>query len=140
MMRFLAALALVLWAAPSFAQFETATVVGTVRDTSGAVVPAAKVTLTNRATGVSVERMSDGNGNFEFFTVRIGTYLVSAEKDGFSIAVIDDVQVTVGARQRVDLSMAVGSGIRDPNPQSLIVTSDPETSTTRTPPSTTPRG
>jgi hypothetical protein len=108
MMKFRAALLLVLWAAPSFAQFETATVVGTVRDTSGAVVPSAKVTLTNRATGVSVERMSDGNGNFEFFTVRIGTYLVSAEKDGFSIAVIDDVQVTVGARQRVDLSMAVG--------------------------------
>ena len=139
-MRFFAALLLVLWAAPSLAQFETATVVGTVRDTSGAVVPSAKVTLTNRATGVSVERMSDGNGSFEFFTVRIGIYLVSAEKDGFSIAVIDDVQVTVGARQRVDLSMAVGSGIRDPNPQSLIVTSNPETSTTRTPPSTTPRG
>ena len=119
-MRFFAALLLVLWAAPSLAQFETATVVGTVRDTSGAVVPSAKVTLTNRATGVSVERMSDGNGSFEFFTVRIGIYLVSAEKDGFSIAVIDDVQVTVGARQRVDLSMAVGSGIRDQGSGILI--------------------
>ena len=43
-MRFFAALLLVLWAAPSLAQFETATVVGTVRDTSGAVVPSAKVT------------------------------------------------------------------------------------------------
>ena len=98
MMKFVVALALMYWAAPAFAQFETATVVGTVRDSSGAVVPGAKVTLTNRDTGVSVERMSDSNGSFEFFTVRIGTYLISAEKAGFSIAVIDDVQVTLGAR------------------------------------------
>ena len=60
------------FAAPSFAQFETATVVGTVRDTTGAVVPDAKVTLTNRADRRSAERMTDANGNYEFFTVRIG--------------------------------------------------------------------
>jgi hypothetical protein len=52
--------------------------------------------------------MSDANGNYEFFTVRIGSYVVTAEKAGFSIALVDNVQVTVGARQRVDLSMAVG--------------------------------
>jgi hypothetical protein len=93
---------------PAWAQFETATVVGTVKDSTGAVVPAAKVTLTNTATGVSLERTSDANGSYEFFTVRIGPYIVTAEKDGFSVAVVDNVQVTVGARQRVDLSMAVG--------------------------------
>jgi outer membrane receptor protein involved in Fe transport len=102
------ATALLVFATPAFAQFETATVVGTVRDSSGAVVPAAKVTLTNTATGVSAERLSDSNGNVEFFTVRIGPYLVTAEKDGFSLAVVDNLQVTVGARQRVDLTMAVG--------------------------------
>jgi hypothetical protein len=109
MIRSLVTLALVLCAAaPSFAQFETAAVVGTVRDATSAVVSDAKVTLTSRDTGVSVERMTDANGNFEFFTVRIGVYLVSAEKPGFSIAVVDDVLVNVGARQRVDLAMAVG--------------------------------
>ncbi|HYE88217.1 MAG TPA: TonB-dependent receptor, partial [Vicinamibacterales bacterium] len=51
---------------------------------------------------------TDANGNYEFFTVRIGTYVVTAEKAGFSIALVDNVQVTVGARQRVDLSMSVG--------------------------------
>lgn len=95
-------------ASPAFAQFETATVVGTVRDSSGGVVPDAKVTLTNVDTGVSAERRSGTNGNFEFFTVRIGNYVVTSEKDGFSIALVDNVQVTVGARQRVDLAMAVG--------------------------------
>lgn len=89
-------------------QFETATVVGTVKDSSGAVVPSAKVTLTNTQTGVTQERMSDANGNYEFFTVRIGSYVVTAEKDGFSVALVDNVQITVGARQRIDLNMAVG--------------------------------
>ena len=40
----------------------------------------AKVTLTNTQTGVSVERTSDSNGSFEFITVRIGTYVLTAEK------------------------------------------------------------
>ena len=101
-------IALLTLAPPAFAQFETATVVGTVKDSTGAVVPEAKVTLTNIATGVTAERMTDANGNYEFFTVRIGTYVITAEKAGFSIALMDNVQVTVGARQRVDLSMAVG--------------------------------
>jgi hypothetical protein len=103
------ALLTLLSVSPAFAQFETATVVGTVRDSTGAVVSDAKVTLTNVATGVSADRMSDANGNYEFFTVRIGTYLVTAEKPGFSLAITDNVQVTVGARQRVDLSLAVGA-------------------------------
>ncbi len=95
-------------ASPALAQFETATVVGTVRDASGGTVPDAKVTLTNTQTGVSVERNSDANGSFEFFTVQVGTYVLSAEKAGFSIALVENIQVTVGARQRVELTMAVG--------------------------------
>jgi hypothetical protein len=95
-------------ASRAFAQFETATVVGTVKDSTGGVVPNAKVTLTNTQTGLTSERLSDANGAYEFFTVRIGTYVITAEKEGFSIALVDNVQVTVGARQRVDLTMSVG--------------------------------
>jgi hypothetical protein len=93
---------------PAFAQFDTASVVGTVRDNSGAVVGDATVTLTNVETGVTLTKTTDGQGNFEFFTVRIGTYVVTAEKQGFAVAVADNVNVAVGARQRVDLSMQVG--------------------------------
>lgn len=92
----------------ALAQFETAAVVGTVRDGSGAVVADARVTLTSLDTGVSSERQSDAAGNFEFFNVRIGRYVVTADKGGFSVAVVDNVQVTVGARLRVDVAMAVG--------------------------------
>ncbi len=70
-------------ASPALAQFETASVVGTVRDASGGIVADAKVTLTNTQTGVSVERMSDANGSFEFFTVQVGHLCVVCGKDGF---------------------------------------------------------
>jgi hypothetical protein len=66
-------LALLLVVPPAFAQFETASVLGTVRDPSGAVVAGAAVTLTNRDTGISVNATTDANGNYEFFTVRVGT-------------------------------------------------------------------
>src|SRR5437773_6375831 len=93
----------------AWAQFDTASVVGTVKDSSGAVVPDAKVTLTHTETGVSVVRMSRGDGSYEFSTVRPGIYVVSAEKSGFSIALVDNVQVQVAARLRVDLLMTVGA-------------------------------
>ena len=103
-----ATLFLILSAAPVSAQFETASIVGTVRDNSGAVIGEATVTLTNVATGVSQTKISDASGIFEFSTLRIGTYLVTAEKAGFAVAVADGIELTVGARQRVDLTMQVG--------------------------------
>jgi hypothetical protein len=95
-------------AAPAWAQFETASVLGTVRDTSGAVVPGASVRLANVDTGLVFEKTTDEDGNYEFFTVRIGTYDVSAELGGFTPARVTGVKVTIGSRQRVDLRMSVG--------------------------------
>ena len=97
-----------LFASRASAQFDTASVVGTVRDSSGAVVPDATVTLTNTATGVSSVKISNGEGNYEFFTVRPGIYLVTAEKSGFALALVENVEVQVAARMRVDLQMAIG--------------------------------
>jgi carboxypeptidase family protein/TonB-dependent receptor-like protein len=105
---FLSVLAVLVSATPAVAQFDTASVVGTVRDTSGAVVPGAKVTLINSGTAISLVRMSAADGNYEFPAVRPGAYLVTAEKAGFAMALVDTVQVQVGARLRVDLQMAVG--------------------------------
>jgi hypothetical protein len=90
------------------AQFDTASVVGTVHDASGAVVPDAKVTLTSTATGVALTRTTTADGSYEFVTVKSGIYIVTAEKAGFSLALVDNVQVQVAARLRVDMQMAVG--------------------------------
>ena len=95
--------------AVSYAQFDTATVVGTVRDNSGGVVPGATVTLTNLDTGIAQTRVSDESGSYEFMNVRVGRYRVTAELQGFSTALADNVQVTVGARQRVELQLTPGN-------------------------------
>lgn len=91
------------------AQFDTATIVGTVKDDSGGVVPGATVTLTNVGTGLSVTRVTDGNGSFEFTTIRIGRYRLTSELEGFATALVDNIEARVGARQRVDVAMKVGA-------------------------------
>src|SRR5215475_7220694 len=92
-----------------FAQFDSATVLGAVRDSGGAATPGVTVTLKNIDTGLSVTAQTDGAGNFQFTNVRIGNYRVTAEKQGFSTAVAERVNVTVNARQRVDLAMQPGA-------------------------------
>jgi hypothetical protein len=91
------------------AQFDTSTVLGTVKDSSGAVVPGVTVTLKNTATGITASAVTDADGNYQFLNVRVGPYSVRAELQGFSTAEAKDVSVTVNARQRVDLTMAVGN-------------------------------
>ncbi len=93
----------------AFAQFDSATVLGAIRDSSGAAMPGVTVTLKNIDTGLSVNAQTDSDGNFQFTNVRIGNYRVSAEKQGFSTAVAERVNVTVNARQRVDLTMQPGA-------------------------------
>jgi hypothetical protein len=95
--------------ASAFAQFDTATVLGTVKDSSGAVIPGATVTLKNVDTGITASAVTGADGSYQFLNVRIGTYTVRAELQGFSAAEAKDVAVTVSARQRVDLAMAVGN-------------------------------
>ena len=91
-----------------FAQYDTATVLGSVMDSTGAIVPGAKVTLINTQTGVAVTQPVDESGNYQFLNLRIGTYKVQAEKTGFKIASSEAFTLTVNARQRVNLTMQVG--------------------------------
>lgn len=91
------------------AQFDAATVLGTVRDASEGIVPGATVTLRNAGTGITATAVTDEQGNYQFLNVRIGTYIVRAELQGFSVAEADNIAVTVNARLRVDLTLQVGS-------------------------------
>jgi hypothetical protein len=92
-----------------YGQFESAEVLGTVRDPSGAGIPKAEVTLTNMDTGIQAKTATDDNGNYDFFNVRVGRYSIIVEHAGFSKATTTDVAVSVNARQRVDLTMPVGA-------------------------------
>jgi hypothetical protein len=91
------------------AQFDSATVLGTVTDGSGAVVSGAKVTLDSVETGIKQTVTTDSQGNYQFLNVKIGSYRVSGEATGFKTAVANPFTVTVNARQRVDLMLQVGT-------------------------------
>ena len=81
---FLLVFSLLLFAgvAPALAQFDSAAVVGTVRDSSAAVVPGAKVTLTSAETGISVVKTTGDDGNFEFAAVKPGHLCGDRREDG----------------------------------------------------------
>jgi carboxypeptidase family protein/TonB-dependent receptor-like protein len=105
----LTCLLMIMAAATAFAQFDTAVVLGAVRDPNGAVLSKATVTLKNLATGITATAQTDENGNYQFFNVKIGAYQVVAEAQGFARAVADNIQVTVNARQRIDLALKAGA-------------------------------
>ena len=98
----------VIYSASVVAQFDSATVLGTVHDATGAALPQVTIRLKNAETGGNFTVQTDSNGDFLFPNVKIGTYRLSAELQGFSTAVAENVVVTVNARQRVDLTLQPG--------------------------------
>jgi hypothetical protein len=101
-------LAFLSFGALAFGQFETSEVLGTVRDSTGAVIPKATVTLTNQGTGNRATATTDENGNYDFFNVKVGRYSIGVEQPGFSRFSATDIAVDVNARQRVDITLQVG--------------------------------
>lgn len=93
---------------PLFAQFDAASVLGFVRDSSGTSIGDASVTLTNVQTGVTLSTHTDGEGRYEFDSVRIGEYVVSASSASFSVADTPPFALSVNARQRVDVGLRAG--------------------------------
>jgi hypothetical protein len=93
----------------AFAQFETASVLGYVRDSSGAPIPHSAVSLINSATGQRITVQSDAQGEYNFPDVHVGEYRIDAMASGFSETKTDSFAVSVNARQRVDVKLTVGS-------------------------------
>lgn len=105
----LAILFLLAAVAPSAAQFESASVLGTIRDASRSLVPGATVVLTSLDTGIVVSTVTDGDANYQFLNVKLGNYEATASLTGFQTSRVSRFTVTVGARQRVDFVLEVGS-------------------------------
>ncbi|RRA47244.1 TonB-dependent receptor [Acidipila sp. EB88] len=93
----------------ALAQFDTASVLGFVRDTSGAVLANSTVSLVNTQTGQKVTVQTDAQGQFSFASVQVGSYQVDATANGFEETITDPFSVNVNARQRVDVQLKVGS-------------------------------
>ena len=94
--------------AAASAQYDNGTLVGTIRDTTGAPIPNAQITLTNTATAVTTNVTSGATGDYAFPDVKVGVYNVSANATGFSSSVAQNVTVSVGVRAKIDLSLKVG--------------------------------
>ena len=90
------------------AQVTTATISGTVSDSSGATVPAAMVQVKNTGTGITQSTNTDGQGRFTVPSLIVGEYQVTAAKAGFQTVVRDGITLTVGGSVVVDFSMPVG--------------------------------
>ena len=90
------------------AQYENGSLLGTVRDASGAPIAGAELIIANTATGVTSTAKTDGAGNYDVPQLRVGVYTVTASAPGFSQAVAQNITVSVGNRQRIDLALKVG--------------------------------
>src|SRR5882724_12255672 len=94
-------------ASHSSAQTFRGTILGTVTDPNGAVVPEATVTARNTATGIERSTVTDEFGNYSLPELQTGTYEVAVEKSGFQISKVTGAVVEVSAEKRVDVVMAV---------------------------------
>src|ERR1700681_4338972 len=103
------ALLVLFLAALASAQIDTASLVGTIKDPTAAVVEGAKVTVTNMATGETQSATTGSDGAFVFSYLRVGTYTVTVESTGFKKAVSNPVSLDVQDRKQVDIQLQLGS-------------------------------
>ena len=105
----LAVLVFVFFAPAARAQTQTGAISGTVTDPSGGAVPGASVTITNEATSVSEQTVTDASGRYTVPQLAIGTYGVSVSKSGFQPEQHAGVALSVGASLIVDFALRVGN-------------------------------
>ena len=90
------------------AQLTTADILGTVTDTTGAVVPNAKVTLLNLETNEVRTVQSNGTGDYIFTLLPVGHYSITVKAPGFQASITKDLAVEAGDRARSDAHLQLG--------------------------------
>lgn len=94
---------------PLFAQSDRARIIGTVSDPQGAVIPGARVTVTNVATGTSTQTTTDKNGDYQAPELPIGSYKVKVEHDGFKTSETHAYTVEINQVLKVDVRLPIGA-------------------------------
>src|SRR4051812_9940246 len=106
---------------------------GSVVDSSGAAIPNANITVTNKDNGFKLSTTSGAEGFFTFPVLPVGTYDMTVESSGFAKAVRKGIPVSVGAKVNLPVNLAVAGATSD-----VTVTAEtPVVETTRTQMSTT---
>src|SRR5258707_8796173 len=99
--------AMLLFSAAALAQ-TTATIVGTVTDSSGAVVPSVSITVTAKDTGLTRKATTNQSGNYVVTFLPVGQYSVTAEVTGFKRKTVTGIVLEVNQEPRVDIALEVG--------------------------------
>jgi hypothetical protein len=84
-------------------------IVGTVHDVSGAVIPGATVTLLNTGTASQRVAVSDGTGDFVFSNIDVGKYSIIVTMAGFEKYSLPDIALTARETRKVDIAMQLGA-------------------------------
>jgi hypothetical protein len=87
----------------------TGTIVGTVRDNTGAAIPGAVVTVTEMNKGTAAKYKTDATGSYQAPLLIPGTYRVAVEKEGFEKSIQSGVVVQTASTDRVDAALQIGS-------------------------------
>jgi hypothetical protein len=104
-----AALLIAALAHPAAGQVLYGSVVGTVSDPTGAFVPKATVSITNKATGATRETLTDEAGRYSLLNVLPGSYELKVAASGFRQYTRTDVTVTINTVTRQDVALEVGA-------------------------------
>ncbi|MBI4874357.1 MAG: TonB-dependent receptor [Acidobacteria bacterium] len=95
--------------APLDAQVLYGSVVGTIQDQTGAVVPRAGVTVSSKATGLTRETAADDAGRYSLLNILAGTYDLKVSAPGFRTSTKVDVEISINTVTRVDMRLEVGA-------------------------------
>lgn len=91
------------------AQDPTGRILGTITDPKGGAIAGAKVTVTNIATQIHNEAVTDRDGSFQVLDLPIGSYKVEIEKSGFKKVAVEGQTLTINRALRVDVQMELGA-------------------------------
>ena len=90
------------------AEAQGAGITGTVTDATGAVLPGVSVTAENTDTNLGRTTITNESGNYNFPTLTIGNYQLTAELPGFSVALRSEITLQTGDTLRVNLVLEIG--------------------------------
>jgi hypothetical protein len=88
------------------AQSTFGTILGTVRDSSGALIPGAQVTLSNSGTAAARAMVTDATGNYAFKNIDVGRYALTFAQPGFEKETLPEVTLTARETRRMDATLS----------------------------------
>ena len=104
-------LILILGCSAALAQSTFGTIVGTVRDSSGALMPSVVITVENTGTSFRRSTMADESASYSFLNLEPGTYKVTIMAPGFQVAEYTNIQLLARQTIRIDGQMTVASQV-----------------------------